>query len=72
MWTKSKESIFYILNNVKVIKIIRKDLWVGIIVSGKKFSHIETITSENLEVLKVQSLLKAKEMGWDVKSLYSK
>lgn len=68
MWLENKRGIFYILNNVKIIKIIRKDVWVSIILSGKRFSQIEILNSDNLEVLKLQSLLKAKDMGWEVES----
>lgn len=69
MWLENKRGIFYILNNVKIVKIIKKDVWVSIILSGNRFSQIETLNSDNLEVLKLQSLLKAKDMGWDIESV---
>ena len=72
MWIKSKDYYLYILNNVKIIKIKRKDIWVGIVLSGFRLSEIEMLTSDDLEVLKIQCLLKAREMGWEIKSIYLK
>ena len=69
MWLENKRGIFYILNNVKIVKIIKKDVWVSIILSGNRFSQLEILNSDNLEVLKLQSLLKAKDMGWEVESV---
>lgn len=72
MWIKSKDYYLYILNNVKIIKIKRKDIWVGIVLSGARLSKIEILTSDDLEVLKVQCLLKAKEVGWKIENIYLK
>lgn len=72
MWIKSKGYYLYILNNVKIIKIKRKDVWVGIVLSGARLSKIEILTSDDLEVLKVQCLLKAKEVGWKIENIYLK
>ena len=67
----------YILNDKKIIKIFGKDesIWICSILSKNDSKNINKIVKrfplqeKDLNIAKLKSLLKAKELGWEVNSV---
>jgi len=73
MWYEYSSYFMRYKINGKYIIVIKKlrdsDLWMASIIN--KENKVEYITDEEIEVVKILSLVKAKQFGWDV-SLASK
>ena len=73
MWYEYSENFMRYKIKGKYIIVVKKlrdtDLWMASIIS--KENNVEYITDEEVEVVKILSLVKAKEFGWNV-SLTSK
>ena len=49
-------------------KLKDKNIWMASIIS--KDHKVEYITDEEVEVVKILSLMKAKELGWNISKVY--
>jgi hypothetical protein len=73
MWYEYSNNFMRYKIKGKYIIVVKKlrdsDLWMASVIS--KENKVEYITDEEVEVVKILSLVKAKQFGWDV-SLTSK
>jgi len=64
-------TLIYYLDECFVIEIVRedsKDRWCGM-VRCPKYKRLSTIHDDDLDILKLSCLAKAKNFGWDIKDI---